>query len=584
MKYKLLAAVVCAAVSSGVQAVTPYTLEEIGNYANAKHSYITDVNENGQAVGVAQGIFNITIDIAALDFEDNNLENAYDNRKRYFESIEEEITFTLADIEAGNINGDAQEFLQDFLYGRFLDSEYQKISGNGRNEFNVAISYDETTKEIRLFDIEHDDYNGVTRSTENLINAISDDGIMVGWGSAPFEKISFTPDGQSESETHYTREFTKRGIVIRPDGSKVELPPIFDTYGGTSIASDIVKTEAGYLISGESSISTASSPQEQVDDRCDNKDEPTQTCIESYINSASLGLYNTRATLWHLDNDLNIIDTIDLGLGITPDEDEAERAYNSTAYAVNKAGLVIGHSVVRYRDGDAITTYPVYYQNDEVIEFIDEEEYRPGGRAMAINESGIITGFAFKSIEGVSRSKFFYHDTETGETVFPADFFKSSSAIANDINENGMIVGQAETQASSSSTRRKEGFLYNISTETLTNLNDLLPCKAADGESSYPYVLAEATNILNDGTIYGSATKTVEKRDPLGNIVYDKDGKAERESIVVSVKLTPNANGTPESCPTQEQETYQRKGGVTHWFALSLLSLIGLRRRVIKNK
>lgn len=583
MKYKLLAAAVFAAITPQVQGATPYVLEELGNLDYAKHAYVTDANEAGQAVGMAQGVFNIVIDIAELDFEDTRLTNAYKDRERVFENRDEEITFTLDDIENGDINGDAQEFLQDFLLSSYADSRYQKISSNSGSEFNVAIEYNNPTQERVIYDVEHPDYDGgLTRSVENIFTSISEDGVKAGWGSAPYTKIQFTEDGETESDTHYIRDFTRRGFVMTNTGERIDLMPTEVTYGGISGAYSIVQVSDGYLVVGETSVSIASDSQESLDESCDGDKLPVEVCHESYVNSSSRALYNRNATMWRLDNALNVTDTVDLGLGIVPDEDEQKRAWRSTALAVNENEIAVGYSVVRYRDGDGITQYPVYYKDGNVVEFIDEYDYRPGGRAVAINDNNIITGYAIKRIENTERSKFFYHNVATGETTFPSDFFKSSSAVATDINDNGLIIGQGEVETSSSASRRKEAFIYDINKDTFTNLNDLLPCFANDGESSFPYVVAEAISISNDGTVYGTATKTVDKRDAQGNVVVDANGKVEQESVVVSVKLKYNADGVAEKCPEKAQETYERQGASFAPLGLLLLPLVAIRRRFFK--
>lgn len=582
MKYKLLAAAVFAAITPQVQGATPYVLEELGNLSYAKHAFVTDMNEAGQAIGMAQGVFDIHIDTDELDFEDPLLTRDYDDYVRELENIDEEVTFTLEDIQNGTINGDAQQFLQDFLRKNYTDSRYQKISGNERYEFNIAVEFNSPTIEQIFFDVEDADYDGLTRSVENIYTAISEDGVKVGWGSAPYTKVQFTPDGDTESETHYIREFTKRAFIITPSGERVELLPIEQNYGGISLATDIKKVDEGYIVSGISSVSIASDAQELVDERCDGEKLPVEVCYEDFITTTRNTLYSRHATKWILDNNYNVIDTIDLGIGIVPDEEEQKDAWLSSALALNSNDIAVGYSVVRYRDGDNITLYPVYFTDGDVVEFIDEENYRPGGRAVAINNANVITGYAIERIEGTDRNKFFYHDIATGETHFPKDFFKSSSAVANDINDNGLIVGQGEVETTSSASRRQEGFIYNINTESFTNLNDLLPCYASDGETAYPYVVSEAIGINNDGTVYGTATKTVDKRDAQGNVVVDNTGKVEQESIVVPVKLTYNPDGVADTCPPKEKETYERQGASTGLIGLLLLPLVAIRRRLFK--
>ena len=65
--------------------------------------------------------------------------------------------------------------------------------------------------------------------------------------------------------------------------------------------------------------------------------------------------------------------------------------------------------------------------------FINQQDDWEGGKAFAINDNDIIAGYATKRIEGSLRNKLFYHDINTNTTVFPEDYFISSSSYANDI-------------------------------------------------------------------------------------------------------------------------------------------------------
>ncbi|WP_165727876.1 DUF3466 family protein [Pseudoalteromonas sp. 31A1] len=575
MKYKLLAASILATLSTSATSAT-YQLSELGTLEDAKYSYVTDVSESGHIIGFANGLYNLPIDISYIDFTENIIENSYDNTEAAFDLSDKEITFTLDDIENNDAvltNSDAHTFMVSFLSSISTNFEYQKLSSL------VGIKYNDTqVTEQPLFDVASVDYDGLTRSTINLFNAVSEDGVSVGWGSAPYDKVSFTPDGDDEAETWFTHEFIERGIVISADGSiSVELEPEFNEYGGTSRANGIIKTNSGYTVVGNVSTSIPVEMQDDIDDRCDNEDEPTSVCIN--LLSSSFGVFNKRAVKWELDESLNIISVEELGMALTPDEGETEDdAFTSTALAVNNNGTIVGSSNTRYyKNDDTILTMPVYFKDGAVTDFINQEDDWQAGKSIAINDNDVITGYATKRIEGTLRNKFFYHDIETGNTVFPTDYFSSSSSYGNDINNQGYIVGEGEVGVSDSS-RLKEAFIYKIGEDKITNLNDLLPCYDTDGETDYAYSMVEATAINENNEIFGTATKTVEKLDSLGGVVTDINGEIEYESIAVAVKLTPIANGEVENCAPVEAEVYERNSASFPWYTLLLLPLVGLRR------
>ncbi|MDQ2044791.1 DUF3466 family protein [Pseudoalteromonas sp. 20-92] len=576
MKYKLLAASILATLSTSAISAT-YQLTELGSSENAKHSYVTDVSESGHIIGVANGLYNLPIDTSYIDFSESIIKNSYSNTEDVFELSDKVITFTLDDIENNDAvatNSDAHSFMISFLSSISTNFEYQKISSLIGVNFN-----DSTLTEQPLFDIASVDYDGLTRSTTNLYNAVSEDGVSVGWGSAPYDKVLFTPDGDDEAETWFTHEFIERGIVIGADGLQVPLIPEFNEHGGTSRANDIIKTNSGYTVVGNISIDIPADRLENIEDSCDNEDEPISVCVNLLNSNISRGLFNKRAVKWELDESLNITSVEELGLALTPDEGETEDdAFISTALAVNSNGVAVGSSHTRYyKDDDIILTMPVYYKDGAVVDFINQEDDWQGGKALAISNNDVVTGYAIKRIEGTLRNKFFYHDIATGNTVFPNDYFSSSSSYGNDINSQGYIVGEGEVGVSDSS-RRKEAFVYKIGEDKITNLNDLLPCYETDGETNYAYTMAEAKVINENNEIFGVATKTVEKRDSLGGIVTDIEGNIEFESVAVAVKLTPIANGEVENCAPPEAEVYERNSASFPWFTLLLLPLVGIRR------
>ena len=575
MKYKLLAASVLATLSTSALSAT-YQLTELGDFEAAKHTYVTDVSESGHVIGVANGLYNLPIDISYIDFTESSINSAYDAEVTRFKEIDKEITFTLDDIENNDAiytNADAHTFMVRYLSNLSSNFEYQKISSIIATNYNSGV-----ITEQPLFDISSVDYDGLTRSTSNFYNGVAEDGTTVGWGSAPFDKVSFTPDGETEEETWFTRDFIERGILISADGVEVPFVPEFTEHGGTSKASDIVATDTGYIVVGNVSVSIPVERQTTITDNCDGLDEPVMVCIESLNSRSTRGVFNKTAVKWTLDSAYNVTSTELLGLALTPEEDEDTNPFISNALAVNKNDVAVGFSNTRYFDRDStILTMPTYFKDGEVVDFINQQDDWQAGKAFAINDNDIVVGYASKGIEGSLIAKFFHHDINTNMTVFPEDYFTSSNSYANDINNQGYIVGEGEV-GDTTSTRRSEAFIYKIGDDKITNLNSLLPCFDSDGETSFSYKMVEAKSINENNEVFGVATKTVEKLNSRGEVVTDINGNIQYESVAVAVKLSPIANGEVENCKAPDTEFYERSSASFSWFGLLLLPLVGLRR------
>ncbi|NKC18495.1 DUF3466 family protein [Pseudoalteromonas sp. S4498] len=571
MKFKLLAASVAVALSQQANAAT-YQLTELPRHDNSKYSYVSDANEAGEVIGYASNLFGVKIDVSYIDFDDSTFKNFYDNTKKQYELIDEEITFTLDDIQnsnAANTNAQAHAFMLSYLSSEnrngFIQHQHV-ISG-------IVLTYDNSSaEEFVVFDESSPDYEGLTRSVSSYLTSIAEDGTIVGWGSAPYKKITFTPDGETEKETYFVRDWRNKGILVTPAGEKIKLEPAFTEYGGLSIATDIKQTaDGGYIVVGQSSTSLSQRAKENIEDNCDGKDEPVEVCVQSISTP-----FHTRAYQWKFDNDFNLTSTTDLGLGFTPDED-SEIAYSSLAVATNANGLTVGESRARRQSNNDLLPYgqAVYYKDGEIKRIKEVESFIEYSQAVDVNDNGIIVGVFGRSSNGSREydSTGFYFDTTTSEFKEMPAYFESSATAVNDINNNGFVVGQGVIEKSGSN-RRREAFLYEIGAEKLVNINSLLPCKS----DSFPYTIAEAVKITDDNKIYAVATKTVERRNTLGGIEKDSKGEIEYESVSLPVLLTP-ISGEPESCTPPEAETYERQSASWSWLSLLALPLVALRRR-----
>ena len=127
---------------------------------------------------------------------------------------------------------------------------------------------------------------------------------------------------------------------------------------------------------------------------------------------------------------------------------------------------------------ESVSTYAVIFKDGEVIDITEDRTTNYASRAFDINENGIAVGHVTENINGSARTSAFYIDTniEGSAMTFTGSFFNGSSSSAKAINDNGFIVGEAEYESHSDTQipRRRNAFLYDTNTETLTNINDFL--------------------------------------------------------------------------------------------------------------
>lgn len=579
MKRKLLAASIIAAFSSPLFAAT-YQLTELPLAPDAKHTYVIDANDSGEAIGQTRVVFNLPIDISYIDFEDSSITGFYDQVKAEYEQIDKTIPFTLDDIKNNNAhltNADAHSFMLRFLGNLATSAEYQKVVDGYVLRFSG-----QQTDEVTLFDTQSSDYEGLTRSVVNYLNAIASDGSIAGWGSAPFSKTAFTTNDDKQ-KTLFETPWSSRGIVISPSGQKVTIEPKETQYGGFTKAMDIVQLDDGsYLVAGQSSVSVSTAGQKLYDEICKGESESIVVC--NWTRQRNGSFYNANAYLWKLDADFNLVEQTDLGLGVIPVEDE-EKALTSGAIAVNKNGLVVGFSQVQMFETDAdkklYQSVAGYFKDGKFVAAPVVKKYYESGKAVDINDHNVMIGNQFREIPGNGTSTVgFYVDIDNNVEQDIQGFFLGSDVAARSINNQGYIVGQAEIDKINGQDRRREAFIYKIGDEKIQNINTLLPCKDPATGEAFKYTVAEANVITESNVIYGIATKTVEKRNTKGEVVKDADGKVEYESIAVPVQLTP-ISGEVENCLAPEVEKYERQSASWGWISLLLLPLVAIRRKFI---
>jgi uncharacterized membrane protein len=581
MKHTLIAASIFAGLSGQVLAAT-YQLTELPRHNDSVHSIVSDANESGQIIGTSSYLFNLPIDVSYIDFDDSRIKSIYETEKKRLERIDETISFTLDDIKNGaaKTNANANAFMLGFLSSVAGSAEYQKLSDR------IGLTYSSVLADEQiLFDEQSVDFEGLTRSVSNYMTAISEDGVVVGWGSAPFTKTQFTPKDENEEKTFFVREWGNRGIVITPLSTKVILEPPFTQYGGASIATDIKKlANGGYRVVGYASVGMIERRLKDYEDRCKGETAPTQACAwaeeKRTVNlDGSPSFYDLRAFEWTLDDNFSVTDSKEIGVGAVRKGDEDNNIY-SVAMATNNNDEAVGYSIVRYKDEISPLVVPGYFKEGQFVDISERDQWYQTGKAVDINDNNVIVGYRAKYINRTLRDATgFYYDMNTEKMTDIPTYFTGSETVINDINNTGYVVGQGEIEKSGSN-RRREGFIYKIGDEKVVNINSLLPCKDASGQA-YPYTIAEAVKITDSNHIYAIAVKTVERRDRLGGIEKNSKGEIEFESVTLPVLLTP-ISGEVENCPPPEAETYERQSGSIFMLSIFSMPFIWLRRRKLK--
>ncbi|WP_284299202.1 DUF3466 family protein [Thalassotalea loyana] len=576
MKSILAASVGSVLAVSGAQAAK-YVVVDLGELPAQEFSYGIARNAVNEQVSTGNGSYNFPVLFENLS--DNDFDAIELKAEREFE-----LAFGLNDIEdsaalrAGTPTANDLEWTIRYL-AAINNNSYQKVVD--------TVSYIDRgagPEELVIFDQPFEGTDTLSRSTNDIVAGITDNGWVYGVATKPFLPLAFT-QADGDELTFYLNESNRQAFLSTDYGTTIKtITPPEARYGGESGILDINGNYAVGFASVGIDPDILEIIERETDGGCSDPDildnQPKEACVQNLRPN----MYDIRPFIWTLDDNGDVVETNQLDLLVTPNAEDG-RVFSAFVQAVNSSGVAVGYShgwvdenETNPSTNESRSFYAVIYKDGEVYDFTDDHGIEFESRAFDINDAGIAVGHVNEFIEGVQREQFYYIDTneETPAMVKPMGFFTGSASSARSINENGLIVGYAEYENrndNSSQPRRNHAFIYDIAAETFTDVNVLTACDS-------PYDILEARHINEANQIMASAVIKVPRKDAKGELVVDENGETLFEDVVRHVRLDP-VDGEIDECTPEEEGKVERQGAAFGSAGLlsMLLGLVLFRRR-----
>lgn len=394
---------------------------------------------------------------------------------------------------------------------------------------------------------------------------------LVGTMAGLFTDIPFT--NEAGQDILYTiNQFSNRAFV-QVGENVVELAPDDLTAGGVSSAEAI---NNNLQIAGTIGIGVIEALTTAADVCADDElrgDRPVEACLFSLrtANSASfVSATERRAVIWQVDANGALLDRTIYGLTFEPEADELA-VLSTQATAINDNGVAVGTGTVPI--SSTFTEAAVLFENGQTIRLLEDDNLLPN-IANGINNNGYIVGYqAIRSTR--TSNKMFIFNRNADDFMFSNGFFINSSTTPRAINNNNIVVGEAESEAGQG-VRQRSGFVYDIDADTFSNINELVTC-----DSGYNIF---ALNDINDsGEIIGDALVKRPARNFSGEVFLDSDGEVVLVDAFVAVKLMPTGDA-PSDCGLTDDEAalLERQGASVGILTTLGLLMISLFRRRFK--
>ena len=543
MKLNRIAALLMLSTLPLMAQSASYTVVELPSNDLSLNQFGSAIDETGMVLTTLNTPFNSPIDLSLIDLSN--------------------LLLTDPDAAAaGNFN--------DFDYSTIAQFIFAQTSANSltSQKLTLQVVYKTDGTDISYvsgFDQETDNTDGFTFAQQTAVGDSVNGTHIVGSMAGPFKELPYVNE-EGQTINYVINDFRSRAFVQVGD-NVTELVPNDSIAGGFSAAEAINKN---LQIAGSSSDSAGATLANLLENCADDElrgDRPIEVCYYSLRLTTFAGLFNQRAVVWQVDNSGNLLSKTTYGLVFTPDTDETT-ILSTAATAINDNGVAVGVSDAPYRTIFIDTA--VIFENGETIRIIEDEDLMPNA-ATGINNNGYVVGYQTYLIGNSQRTKAFVYDRNSSDISFLEGLFVGSSAIPRAINNNNLVVGEADVEGGLSS-RQKGGFLYDINSDTFSNLNNLIACDT-------DYNIVSADDINDSDEISASALVKRPSRDLRGNVLLNTDGEEVLIDTVIAVKLVPTGQG-PSDCGSSEDDiVVERQGASNGIITVAGLTLIALFRR-----
>jgi len=585
MKRTQLAAAVLLATGSVSALAATYSVTPLPLQDTARNNFGRSIDNAGQMLSVVQLEYNPPINVDQLE-----------NDTSFF-----------AD------QGDTLENEDDVRNGVFTDQDYTtivnyllstpgRLSGQKLAPFRTYVTDAQDIDVVPGLDVVSEEFGEFTRSVESIGRDSLNGNYIVGDSSG---LVVLDPYVNENGDTvNYTYPESGQQAFVQVSGETKILPPVDDTATGFASARAI---NNNLQVVGFSTVSFREDVPNAVES-CNVEEErgdvPVGRCLFTvyngdfavprisgrFANNSSnffpgyVLLSEINATIWQLDATGDVISTETFPLLFEPEEEQNGHFF-TYAYDINNQGIAVGEALT----GDAVRVarpnvqavleserVATVFRDGETVELLPRDE-NVLSQAISINDNNWVAGAVLRETSGVARSRLFAYNLDTQEQRYPDGFFRSAGVTANAINNNNIIVGQADVDATSDSDRETAAFMYNIDTEEFLDLNELVSCDNT-------FELLEAVDINDNNEIIANARIRTTSKFVTGEDIITSTGETEEVNTIVAVKLSPIANGVIEECEIPEDELpYERQGASTGWFAaFGLLGALLFRRRIKK--
>nr|WP_086938595.1 DUF3466 family protein [Thaumasiovibrio occultus] len=448
---------------------------------------------------------------------------------------------------------------------------------------------------------------GFEPSVNTVVNGFDSNGKVYGISSAPFVDVN----GAGFSRAYQKRGFLSGGIVFKPFAEGQAVSAVIKDHGQSSVF-DSFKLSSGpeyYVGSGSTNVYTDNFNGDgfgSVNGNCGTTSADTEPACNNLSFVTNAFVFDSSGNGYPM-----VKEWIGISESFPYELDTAPQASVRGVAVLGDKPYGVGYTTKRFNsDGVAVAAVATVFEPKtsfaigdlttpqwnivEIpgINITDGDSARYlNTTGIDVNQNGLVIGHVKLDLtqsRAIPNRSFVYKiDSGKNAALFSSAqsplFFDGANVYASALNESNEIVGWVDSERVNEADgrpRRKRGFIYlyadgaeprNISTfkgQQVWFLDDLtggLP-------ENNVYRIAQANDINNAGVISATALKC-----DGGYSSEASNATCAGDETIVPVQLVPIAGG--DISPREEQNEKIERAGSWGLFGLSMLSLLGWRRR-----